>query len=245
MLGTIRGSMRDLIACAAIALTIPVSLIAQEQPAPKPELLPTTVSDRSHAITLPVGTKVPLVLKAPVSTKNARPGDPIYAQTNFPVVINDRIVIPPGTYVQGQVSQVTRPGRIKGKAELLVHFTSLIFPSGYTVMLPGAIEGIPGDEHNKMKGDEGKIEGQGSKGKDAATIGRGAETGATVGSLAGISSGNSGKGALLGAAGGSVIGLATVLLSRGPDVRLEAGTALDMVLERAITIDGVRAMQKN
>ncbi len=231
--------------CALAMVLIGVGAFAQDEPEPKPQLIPATITDPAHAVTLSAGTKVPLVLKAPVSTKNARPGDAIYAQTNFPVVIDDRIVIPPGTYVQGKVSQVKRPGRVKGKAELLVHFTSLIFPSGYTIILPGSVDGIPGDEHNKMKDEEGKIQGEGSKGKDAATIAHGAEAGAAVGSLAGISSGNSGKGALLGAAGGGVIGLATVLLTRGPDVRLETGTAIEMVLERPITIDTSRASQKN
>jgi hypothetical protein len=66
-----------------------------------------------------------------------------------------------------------------------------------------------------------------------------------VGSLAGISGGHSGRDSLLGAAGGGVIGLATVLLTRGPDVRLETGTAIEMVLERSITIDTSRSNQKN
>lgn len=215
------------------------------QPEPKAQLISVSAVDPAHAITLTAGTKVPLVLKAPVSTKNARPGDAIYAQTNFPIVIDDKIAIPPGTYVQGTVTQVTRAGRIKGKAELLVHFTSLIFPSGYTIILPGAVDGMPGEEHNKVKDEEGKIEGSGSKGKDAATIARGAEAGATVGSLAGISGGHSGRDSLLGAAGGGVIGLATVLFTRGPDVRLETGTAIEMVLERSITIDTSRSRQKN
>ena len=231
--------------CALAVASTSVAALAQEQPEDKPKLIQAVAVDPAHAITLAAGTKVPLVLKAPVSTKNARPGDAIYAQTNFPVVVDDRIAIPPGTYVQGKVTEVKRAGRVKGKAELLVHFTSLIFPSGYTIMLPGSIEGVPGDEKNKVKDEEGKIQGPGSKAKDAGTVARGAETGAEVGSLAGISSGHSGRDALLGAAGGGVIGLATVLLTRGPDVRLEAGTAIEMVLERSITVDTSRASQKN
>jgi len=252
MLSFVRVS-RCLAGCALALALVAAGAIAQEQPEAKPEpqpetkpqLIPTKVVDPAHAIMLAAGTKVPLVLKAPVSTKNAKPGDAIYAATNFPVVIDDRIVIPPGTYVQGAVTQVKRPGRVKGKAELLVHFTSLIFPNGYTIILPGAVEGVPGDEHNNVKGEEGKIEGSGSKGKDAATIAHGAEAGATIGSLAGIADGRSGRDALIGAASGGVIGLATVLLTRGPDVRLETGTAIEMVLERSITIDTSRSNQKN
>ena len=49
------------------------------------------------AIVLPAGTKVPLVLKHSVSTKSARVGDNLYLETTFPVVQNNRMVIPAGT----------------------------------------------------------------------------------------------------------------------------------------------------
>jgi len=35
------------------------------------------------------------------------------------------------TYVQGRISAIQRPGRVKGRAELLFHFTTLIYPNGY------------------------------------------------------------------------------------------------------------------
>src|SRR5512146_3570956 len=103
-----------------------------------------------NKITIPAGTKILLVLKQSIWTKNARENDPVYAATNFPVVVNGQTVIPVGTYVQGVISQIKRPGRLKGRAELLVHFTSMIYPSGYTVLLPGAVEGAP-DLEGKVK----------------------------------------------------------------------------------------------
>lgn len=236
--------MRVLVSCAVVAV-LTVGALAQDPPAadnaPVGLIKRPVASPGATLITLEPGTRIPLVLKAPVSTKNAKPGDAIYAQTNFPVVVNDKIAIPPGTYVQGKVSQVARPGRLKGRAELLVHFTSMIFPSGYTIMLPGSVEGLPGDEHNKLKGQEGTMQGEGSKGKDAGTIASTTSTGAAIGALA---TRGGGKGTLIGAGAGSMLGLAQVLLTRGPDVRLETGTALEMVLEREITIDTGRAVPR-
>src|SRR5207245_11605508 len=101
---------------------------------------PDTASAASKHLTIPAGTKVLLVLKQALSTKNGRDGDPVYAQTTFPVVTNDRVVIPAGTYVQGKISNVKRAGRLKGRAEVLMHFTTLIYPRGYTVKLPGGLE---------------------------------------------------------------------------------------------------------
>ena len=197
--------------------------------------------DVASVMTLPSGTKVPLVLKHAITTKTAKEGDAIYAETNFPVVQDGRIAIPPGTYVQGVISKITRPGRVKGRAELLVHFTSMIFPSGYTVMLPGAIDNVPGQESQTVKDKEGTVGGGGAKGKDAGTIATNAGTGAAIGALAGRSA----KGAGIGGAAGAAVGLATVLFTRGPDVRLESGTTVEMVLERAVTIDRSRSGLKN
>jgi hypothetical protein len=97
-------------------------------------------------VNIPAGTKVPLSLKQAISTKTAKEGDAVYAETTFPVVVDDKIIIPPGTYVQGKISQVKRGGHVKGRAELLIHFTSMIYPSGYTVLLPGSLENVPGAE---------------------------------------------------------------------------------------------------
>ena len=132
---------------------------------------------------LPAGTKVALALKQAISTKTAKEGDAVYAQTNFPVVIDEHILIPAGTYVQGKISHIQRGGRVKGRAELLIHFTSLIYPSGYTVMLPGAVENVPGAEHATTKGSEGKIQQDSDTGKKLETVAKTAGTGAAVGGL--------------------------------------------------------------
>jgi hypothetical protein len=190
----------------------------------------------TDAITVPSGTRVPLVMKQGLTTKNAHPGDPVYAQTSFPIVMNDRIVIPPGTFVQGEIRRVLRPGRVKGRAELQMSFTSMIFPNGYTLLLPGAVQGTPGDANTAgVKDKEGTIQGDGSKGKDAGTIVGTAIPGAGIGAIAGGA-----KGAGVGALSGGALGLATVLLTRGPEIQLAVGDSIEMVLERSITIDQAR-----
>src|SRR5205807_2542553 len=124
-------------------------------------------------INVPTGTKIPLVLKQGISTKNAKVGDHVYLRTNFPLVQDGRMVIPEGTYVQGEITNVKRAGRVKGRAEVMMHFSTLIFPNGYTVTLPGAVDAVPGAEGGDVKSNEGKIEHEGEKGRDVA---RGAET---------------------------------------------------------------------
>ena len=185
---------------------------------------------------IPAGTKVALALKQAISTKTAKEGDAVYAQTNFPVVIDERILIPAGTYVQGKISHIQRGGHVKGRAELLIHFTSLIYPSGYTVMLPGAVENVPGAEHATTKGSEGKIQQDSDTGKKLETVAKTAGTGAAIG---GLGTG-SWKGAGIGGGIGAGVGAAIGLLSRGGDVRLEPGTSVEMVIQRDIPLDASR-----
>lgn len=185
-------------------------------------------------MTVPAGTQIPLKLEQGISTKSAKVGDAVYARTVFPITVNDRIIIPAGTYVQGRITEVRRPGRVKGRAEFLMHFTSMIFHSGYTVMLPGAVENVPGAEHQRVKDEEGTIQQEGNKGHDAGTVAKTAGTGAAIGGMAGQSV----KGAAIGGGLGSAAGLAAVLLSRGPDVNFPPGTSIQMVLQRPLSLDG-------
>ena len=184
-------------------------------------------------ITLAAGTKVPLVLRQSISTKNAQVGDAVYAQTNFPVAQDDRIVIPQGTYVQGTISEIKRSGRIKGRAEVLFHFTTMIFPSGYTLSLPGSVENVPDARNATVKDSEGTVRQDSDNGKKAGTVASTAGTGAAIGGLATGSL----RGAGIGAGVGGATGLAIAMLSHNRDVRLENNTAVEMLLERPLTVD--------
>ena len=187
------------------------------------------------ALTIPAGTRVPLSLKQAISTKTARDGDPVYAETAFPFIVNERVVIPAGTYIQGKITRVQRGGHVKGRAEVLIHFTSMIYPSGYTVMLGGSVENTPGADKTSMKDNEGTIRQDSDAGRKARDAAAGASTGAVIGGVTGGA-----KGAGIGAGVGGVTGLAISMLSRGSDVRLESGTSIEMEIQREVTVDASR-----
>ena len=216
----------------AMVLLLSALVMAQASPAVHPASATTSSSAAPNELVVPAGTKVPLALKHAVSTKSAREGDSVYAETTFPVVQDNRVLIPAGTYVQGRITHVQRAGRIKGRAEVLMHFTTLIYPSGYTVMLPGAVENVPGAEKTSIKGEEGTIRQDSQKGEKIGTVAQGAGTGAVIGGLS-----RGGKGAAIGAGIGGAVGTAIALLSRGNDVKLDAGTTVEMVFQRAVPLD--------
>jgi len=190
---------------------------------------------RTQSLDVPAGTKVLLELRSAVNTKTARPGDGVYLSSSFPVVVGGQVAIPAGVYVQGVIDQVTRPGRIKGKASVRMHFSSIIFPNGTVVNIPGVVNGLPGSDGPKVQ-DEGSIQQASGKGKDATTVAGATVGGASLGTLGGAVAGSPGAGAAYGAAGGAAAGLLYTLFTRGEDVVLNSGQGVEMVLQRPLTI---------
>jgi hypothetical protein len=183
------------------------------------------------------GTKVPLSLINSVSTKHSAEGDRIYLETVFPILVNGRIVIPPGSYVAGTVTQVKRPGRVKGRGELFVRFDSLTLPNGVTRDFRARIGTMDGRAREEFDRSEGKIGSEGNKGGDARSVGEATAAGASVGVIAGGATGHYGMGAGIGAAAGATAGMLGVLLSRGPDAVLAKGSTIEMVLDRPLVFD--------
>lgn len=199
---------------------------------------PAEVANPNAAV-IPAGTKIPLLLKQAISTKNAKEGDAVYAETAFPFVVNDRILVPAGTYIQGKIMHTERAGRTKGRAEILIHFTSMIYPSGYTVMLPASVENTPGSDTNGVKDKEGTIQADKDTSKRVEDAAKGAAVGGTIGSIGGLAAGGF-NGARYGGLAGLAGGAAWALLKHGPDVKLEVGTSLEMEIQRAVPVDASR-----
>jgi len=176
------------------------------------------------------GTKIPLSLVSSLDTKRSAQGDRVYLETAFPIALSGRIVIPKGSYVAGTVTAVKRAGKTKGKAELFLRFDSLTLPNGVTREFRSRLDSAGGHDVDRQ---EGKIQGDSDKAGDARTVGEAAGAGATLGSLAGLA-GHGAMGTGIGALGGAAAGLAAVLVTRGPDLILERGTTLEMVLDREL-----------
>jgi len=198
---------------------------------PAPAAAPTV---KPQQILVPVGTHLPLVLHNGVSTRNAHPGDPVYLETLFPILVEGRIVIPAGSYVSGEITETKRPGRVKGRGEIMLRLTQLILPNGYSINLlatPSNASTGGADSVDK----EGKIQNSGNKAGDVGTVAKTTGAGAGIGAIA-----DGARGAGIGAGIGAATGLAAVLLTRGPELELPRGTTLDVLLDRPIYLDSER-----
>ncbi|HXX14300.1 MAG TPA: hypothetical protein VEJ47_05305 [Candidatus Eremiobacteraceae bacterium] len=225
-------------AAALIVFVAPVVLgQAPDGPqteAPAPTAAPVAAAPKQAnagpSILVPTGTRIGVVLESGISTATAKPGDSVYFRTSFPITIDNKVVIPVGSYLRGEVIESKRPGRVKGKGELRIRLNTLVFPNGYTVDMNAEPHSADG---GRVKTDsEGNMTGPGGTGKDATTIATTTATGAGIGAIAA-----GGKGAGIGAGVGGVAGLAAVLLSRGPDAQLPRGSSMDLQLERDLVLN--------
>ncbi len=197
-----------------------------------------TATAAQPTYTVPAGTKVLLELRSGINTASAKPGDGVYLTSAFPVVVGNRVMIPAGVYVQGVVDSVKRAGRFHGRAQLDMHFTSIIFPNNTVVEIPGMVNSLPGAKKQSVKDDgEGTIEQEGDKGRHAGDVAKvSVPTGATVGAIGGLNAGHPVAGGLAGLGAGLAAAGIVSLFTRGADVNINSGTQVEMVLQRPLIL---------
>lgn len=165
--------------------------------APAPAPLPVV-----REFTVPEGTSLKLDLVTPLDSASSNVEDTVRATLREAVSVEGTTVLPVGTEVAGTVTEAKGSGRVKGRARIGFHFTSL----------------HSGNERYEIKTAPIALEAESTKKDDAKKIGIGAGIGAAIGAIAGGGSGAA-KGAAIGAGGGTGVVLAT----KGKEVRLGAG----------------------
>jgi hypothetical protein len=232
---------RTLLALPLLMLASSSSAFAQQPEGPQTSAPPPVVPAARPAlerrggtndkIAVAAGTRVAVVLENGISTRSAKAGDSLYFRTAFPITQSNRVIIPVGSYLRGELIESKRPGRIKGRGEFRMRLNTLIFPNGYTVDLTAVPRSADSGGKETMD-PEGKVTGPGGKGKDVGTVATTTVTGAGIGAIAAGA-----KGAGIGAGIGGLAGLGAVLLTRGPEAELPRGSTLDIVLEHALALD--------
>src|SRR4051812_23487039 len=169
-----------------------------------------------HEVTVPAGTNLPLELTTALSSETATVESPVEARLTRAIEVNGRTALPAGAVLHGNVTDVERAGKVKGRSHLAFRFTS--------VTVAGARE--------NLRTNPVSFEGEASKGDDAKKVGIGAGIGAAIGAIAG-----GGSGAAKGAAIGGGAGTAAVLATRGKEVELAAGTPIETTTANALTLE--------
>ncbi len=183
-------------------------------------------------IVVPSGTVLPVVLNTYLNTKSTQVGDVFYADTTYPIWIQQRLVIPRGSIIKGIVTAVNKPGTIKGKGNIAIKFDSILLPNGVERALIANLRSIhgPGAEKIDRKTETVEQGSAGDKGAELGTVVGTATTGAMVGGIVS----RTGTSAGIGAGAGALAGAAIVLLSQKRDLLLEPGVQLDVELRQPL-----------
>jgi len=168
------------------------------------------------ALVIPRNTILSLEMMAPLSSDVSQRNDPFKARVTQPAEFANWIV-------EGRVTQVKRPGKVKGVAELQLSFERITSPENRVAGLHAELlEVVPMTSDSPTDVDaEGAVKGRDSTKDDAAKVGAASGIGAIIGAIAG-----GGKGAAIGAIIGGGAGTAGVMTQRGRDIRLEQGQQL-------------------
>ncbi len=166
-------------------------------------------------VSIPRETVLVLELMNPLSTDITQAGDKFQARVLEPRNLSSAIV-------DGHVSSVKRPGKVKGVAQLQLTFDQIRVDNRATTLRAQLFEVVPmGRQGDTQVDPEGGVRGNDSSKDDVAKVGAATGIGAIIGAIAG-----GGKGAAIGAAIGGGVGTAGVMSQRGKDIRLEQGQQL-------------------
>ena len=203
----------------------PVGLVAQS---------PAARGDASdQTLTIQAGTRFKASLQTPVSTKLSEVGDRLYWTLSEPLRIDKKHLLPRGMELSGRVTFVKRPGRVKGKAQLFALMDGL---ETYYGTEPIAVSVDAADnmiEDEKLRADgEGKLKANRDIGHDLGKARQGASIGSMASVPIAITTGSLGA-AIAGPVAGAIVG---ILLTRGKEIRLPAGTVFRMKFVQDVAI---------
>jgi hypothetical protein len=161
-----------------------------------------------------------VTLETAVGSDISRVEEPVHAKLTRGISLHGAEVVSEGSDVSGVVTDATRSGKVKGRAHVAIRFNTLVPQSGDTA-----------DARYRIETAVVARTAASTKKKDAMEIGGGGVGGALIGALVGGK-----KGALVGTAIGGGAGTAAVLSTRGQEVGLPRGAALELRLTRAVTV---------
>ena len=170
---------------------------APSQPAADPTAQPAVPASASSAAmvkktyTVPAGTKVLLQLRSSLNTKSAKPGDGVYLASTFPVVVGNRVMIPAGVLCAGygRPGCSCRPHDGEVPARHALYFDHLSqWLRGGSSRRGNSLPGASKQDVKRWGRNHRAGQGQGPECGKVAEIA--VPTGATIGSIGGLSSGH-------------------------------------------------------
>ena len=192
---------------------------------------------------LEAGTHFEAKLRNTIDSGSTQPGEAVEATLSEPIYSGNVQVIPAGSKVQGEVTNVISAKRFhfgaNGKVD--IKFTQIETPDGRRFPLSASVDS------NKIRLTGGTTAGR--VGKGVMTAGIGAGSGAVLGTALGAIVGgtahgpvgaSTGMGAVFGTALGGGVGVVGAGVRKGAEVKITAGTELPIQLDGALQVTAAR-----
>ncbi len=167
-------------------------------------------------ISIPTDTELIIELLEDINTDRNREGDRFQARIISPNELN-------GAIIEGRVSKIQKPGRIKRRAEMLLSFDRVVLSQNRWSNFSAIVtEVLPRKGDNVKRVDtEGTVEGNRTFKEDSIKIGATTGTGLVIGAVAGGP-----VGAAVGAGVGAAFGVGAVVVERGKHIHLDKAQQL-------------------
>ncbi|MGC2196250.1 MAG: hypothetical protein WA628_16385 [Terriglobales bacterium] len=186
-----------------------------------------------NGMSVPEGTPLKVKLQTTISTFSSKVGDPFQGKITEPVVIGGKTMIPAGAMIEGRVTKLSEPRRIKGKPTIGILPEHIVLPDGQRFMLNAVL--VDTDIRGTDVNEEGQFKGSGHDRRDQIEVAGGTGAGMLVGGLIG-----GGPGLLIGGAVGAGATTTHWLVERRSAV-LPSGTELMLELSRPMTMSATPA----
>lgn len=167
-------------------------------------------------VTVPAGTLITVRLRDALSTERQSTHDPFFATLDAPLIVEGLVIAERGAQVRGRVIEALAPGRVKGRAALVLALDELSTSDGQKV---------------EIRTDSFRHEAESGVKSDVAKTGVAAGIGAAIGAIAG-----GGRGAAIGAAIGGAAGAGGAMATRGKPAELPSETRLTFRLSEPVTL---------
>ncbi len=191
-------------------------VITKKQPKTELEAEPVATNSNEKIVIIPAETEIVVELLGDINTNTTKEGDRFQAKVVSPYEIN-------GALIEGRVTKIQKPGRVKKRAELQFSFDQIRLSdvrwANYNATL---MEVLPiKDDNVKLVDNEGTVKGRGTLKSDGVKVGATTGTGLVIGAVVGGP-----VGAAVGAGVGAAFGLGGVLVERGKHIKLTKGQQL-------------------
>lgn len=212
------------------AMLLAVGSVAHGQVTAFASVNSAVVGQFDSTVTVPAGAHIFTQLQRPLDTRTAKVGDSVYMQVTFPLTVDDRVVIPAGTYALATLDSVARRGWIHHTIAFQLRLTSLLFANGYVASVRQPAHAQPRDPDALGPAEQSKTM--------LAVSGAAPLVGLAVGAAAGGQ-----RNTFVGGAIGGAVGLATAIVafSRASDYALAPGFPLELQSQGPMELDATRA----